>query len=189
MSSPLAARAAGHCELCGHDGPLTAYAVPPHSTPSPEHGAMLCSTCHPQVAGEAELDPNHWFCLQGTAWSEHAPIQVLAWRLLQQLRSHSWAADLADQLWLDDETRAWAEAAPVEADDATPVTRDSNGTVLASGDSVSLIKSLDVKGAGFTAKRGTTVRNIRLTDDPTHIEGRVNGVSIYLKTCFLKKMG
>jgi len=50
-----------------------------------------------------------------------------------------------------------------------------------------LIKDLDVKGAGFTAKRGTAVRNISLTSNPEHIEGRVNGTRIVLLTCFLKK--
>jgi protein PhnA len=57
-----------------------------------------------------------------------------------------------------------------------------------SGDNVTLIKDLDVKGGNFTAKRGTPVRNISLTDNPEHIEGRVNGVRIVLLTCYLKKM-
>ncbi|MCB9671399.1 MAG: PhnA domain-containing protein [Alphaproteobacteria bacterium] len=47
---------------------------------------------------------------------------------------------------------------------------------------------LPVKGANFTAKRGTLVKGIRVGDDPTHVEGRVNGQSIYLKTEFLKKV-
>jgi protein PhnA len=46
---------------------------------------------------------------------------------------------------------------------------------------------LNVKGGGFTAKRGTLVKNIRTGADPTHVEGRVNKVAIFLKTCFLKK--
>jgi protein PhnA len=66
-------------------------------------------------------------------------------------------------------------------------TVDSNGTELLEGDSVTLIKDLDVKGANFTAKRGTMVKNIHLTDNPEHIEGKVNKQSIVLKTCFLKK--
>ena len=53
---------------------------------------------------------------------------------------------------------------------------------------MTLIKDLDVKGAGFTAKRGTVVKNIIVGDDPEHIEGRVNKTKIYLKTCFLKKV-
>ena len=50
-----------------------------------------------------------------------------------------------------------------------------------------MMKSGEVKGAGFTAKRGTAVRNISLTENPEQIEGRVNGVKIVLLTCFLKK--
>ncbi|MGL5800184.1 MAG: PhnA domain-containing protein, partial [Plesiomonas sp.] len=55
------------------------------------------------------------------------------------------------------------------------------------GDSVTLIKDLVVKGANFTAKRGTMVKNITLTSNPEHIEGRVNGVHIVLVAAFLKK--
>ena len=50
------------------------------------------------------------------------------------------------------------------------------------------MKDLDVKGAGFTAKRGTTVTRIALApNDETHVEGRVNGTKIFLKTEFIKK--
>lgn len=65
--------------------------------------------------------------------------------------------------------------------------KDSNGVTLNAGDTVTIIKDLNVKGAGFTAKRGTAVRNISLTSNPEQIEGRVNGVKIVLLTCFLKK--
>lgn len=88
---------------------------------------------------------------------------------------------------IDDETLQWAEFVTGSSDDDSAPTLDSNGTVLQVGDSVTLIKDLDVKGAGFTAKRGTTVRNISLTGNPDQIEGRVNGVRIVLLTKFLKK--
>ncbi|MDD4885088.1 PhnA domain-containing protein, partial [Sulfuricurvum sp.] len=52
---------------------------------------------------------------------------------------------------------------------------------------VTLIKDLEVKGAGFTAKRGTIVKNIRLTDDPKYIEGKINGSTIVLVAAFMKK--
>ena len=66
--------------------------------------------------------------------------------------------------------------------------KDSNGTVLANGDTVTLIKDLPVKGAGFTAKRGTAVRNISLVpDNAGHIEGRVEGQRIVILTQFVKK--
>lgn len=66
-------------------------------------------------------------------------------------------------------------------------TKDSNGNILSEGDSVTVIKSLKVKGMSTDIKQGTTVKNIRLTDDPHAIEGRVNGTVLVLKTEFLKK--
>ncbi|WP_425439518.1 alkylphosphonate utilization protein [Puniceibacterium sediminis] len=66
--------------------------------------------------------------------------------------------------------------------------RDSNGVVLVQGDTVVLIKDLNVKGAGFTAKRGTSVRGISLVaDNAEHIEGRVEGQRIVILTQFVKK--
>ena len=68
------------------------------------------------------------------------------------------------------------------------VVRDSNGTVLADGDAVHVIKDLKVKGTSVTLKRGTVVRNIRLTDDPELIECNAEKVKgLVLRTEFLKK--
>ena len=66
-------------------------------------------------------------------------------------------------------------------------TKDSNGTLLAEGDAVTLIKDLKVKGSLQTLKRGTLVKNIRLTNSPAEIEGRAGGSTMVLKTKFLKK--
>lgn len=67
-------------------------------------------------------------------------------------------------------------------------TKDSNGNTLDDGDSVTVIKDLKVKGAGETLKRGTVIRNIRLTDDPGEIEGRTGSIKgLVLKTQFVKK--
>ncbi|CAN5549401.1 MAG: alkylphosphonate utilization protein [Bacteroidia bacterium] len=66
-------------------------------------------------------------------------------------------------------------------------TRDSNGTILAEGDTVSVIKSLKVRGSSDVVKQGTVVKNIKLTDDPGEIEGRVDKQTIVLKTEFLRK--
>ena len=65
--------------------------------------------------------------------------------------------------------------------------KDSNGTLLAEGDSVNLIKDLKVKGSSLTLKRGTTVKNIRLTNSAGEVEGRAGGSTMMLKTEFLKK--
>ena len=67
-------------------------------------------------------------------------------------------------------------------------TRDSNGTILADGDNVTLIKDLKVKGTAVTLKRGTLVKGIRLTGDPDEIECRVEKVKgLVLRTEFVKK--
>jgi protein PhnA len=69
------------------------------------------------------------------------------------------------------------------------ITRDSNGNALADGDSVILIKDLKVKGSGgVTLKRGTLVKNIRLTGDTDEIEANVEKVrGLVLRTEFVKK--
>ncbi len=67
------------------------------------------------------------------------------------------------------------------------VVKDSNGNTLNDGDSVTLIKDLKVKGTSTTLKRGTMVKNIRLTDDEGEIECRIDRVQTVLKTEFLKK--
>ncbi len=66
--------------------------------------------------------------------------------------------------------------------------KDSNGTKLADGDTVTLIKDLKVKGSNVTLKRGDVVKNIRLTSDEEEIEGRSDKVKgLVLKTAFVKK--
>ena len=66
--------------------------------------------------------------------------------------------------------------------------KDSNGNILADGDSVLLIKDLKVKGTTVTLKRGTVAKNIRLTSNQDEVECNVEKVrGLVLKTCFLKK--
>ena len=65
--------------------------------------------------------------------------------------------------------------------------KDSNGTILNEGDTVTVIKDLKVKGSSSTIKRGTVVKNIRLTNNEKEIEGKVGGTVIVLKTEFMKK--
>ncbi len=68
------------------------------------------------------------------------------------------------------------------------IVKDSNGTVLNDGDNVTLIKDLPVKGTSTTLKRGTLVKNIRLTDNDELVECNAQGIrGLVLKTCFLKK--
>ena len=65
--------------------------------------------------------------------------------------------------------------------------KDSNGNILQDGDSVTVIKDLKVRGSSDLIKRGTMVKNIRLTDDPAEIDCRVNKTAMVLRTEFVKK--
>lgn len=77
---------------------------------------------------------------------------------------------------------------PPQDEDDILIVKDSNGTVLANGDSVTVIKDLKVKGTSVTLKRGTVCKNIRLTDDEDLIECNVDKVKgLVLRTEFVKK--
>ena len=67
------------------------------------------------------------------------------------------------------------------------ITKDSNGNILKDGDTVKLIKDLKVKGSSITLKRGTIVKNIKLTDDTDEVDCRVEKMAIVLRTEFLAK--
>lgn len=183
----LMQRADHACELCGATDGLAAWQHPADAERD-DADLVACATCRAQLDG-GDLDARHWTCLHGAAWSEVPAVQVTAWRLLHALTGEPWASDLVAQIWLDEATTAWAQAGLPDTAPAGPTVTDAHGTPLADGDTVTLVKDLDVKGAGFTAKRGTTVKGIRLGDVEGHVEGRVNGTSVYLKTEFLKKLG
>ena len=73
------------------------------------------------------------------------------------------------------------------ATETVEVAKDSNGAELFDGDAVTVIKDLKVKGSSMVIKRGTKVRSIRLTENPEEVDCKIEGTSIVLKTCFLKK--
>jgi len=174
---------ARNCGLCGSETDLAAVNVPPS-----EQNVTLCTTCVAGVEGNIS-DAPHWRCLSDAIWSTEAAAQVTAYRLLHRLKSEAWARDLLDIAYLEPENLEWAEAGLADEEEESDVVhRDTNGAVLAAGDTVTLIKDLNVKGAGFTAKRGTAVRNISLVpDNAGHIEGRVSGQQIVILTEFVKK--
>lgn len=72
-----------------------------------------------------------------------------------------------------------------ETEENTP--RDSNGAELLTGDAVTVIQDLKVKGSSMVIKRGTKVKSIRLTDNPEEVDCKIDGSSIVLKTCYLRK--
>ena len=186
IENHLKQRSSSCCELCSSSKSLSVYEVPPTDQPSTENCVLLCANCKTQIEQPETMDVNHWRCLNDSMWNPQAAVQVVAWRVLDQLRGEGWPQDLLDMLYLEEEVQQWAEALAIPSTNNIP-TLDSNGTVLQAGDQVTLIKDLVVKGANFTAKRGTSVKNIALTDNPEQIEGKVNGMRIVLLTQFLKK--
>jgi len=83
--------------------------------------------------------------------------------------------------WMPSETQNSSE---------TVVTfRDSNGTPLVDGDSVTVIKDLKIKGTSSVVKSGTKVKNIRLVEGDHNIDCKIPGIGeMKLKSEFVKKL-
>ena len=183
ISTELLERSEHKCELCAGNPPLMDYTVAPKTGTNADDQIALCTTCFEQLQGDL-LDKNHWTCLNESMWSQVPAVQVMAFRLLTKLQQEPWASSALDMIYMDDHTREWAENS---GDDAI-IHKDSNGHILQNGDSVVLIEDLVVKGANFTAKRGTSVKRIRLVqDNANHIEGKIEGQQIVILTEFVKK--
>lgn len=187
----LRQRSENKCELCSAAGNLNVYEVPPTAANIADNEIYICNKCLAQIEKKEEPDSDHWQCLTTSMWSEVAAVQVVAWRMLNRLRNESWAADNLDMMYLDDEQLAWAKATgDHESDGSVDLHKDSNGNVLENGDTVILIKSLDVKGSTVNARLGTVVKNIRLVPgDTQYIEGKIEGQTIVILTKYLRKQG
>ncbi|MBO9674701.1 MAG: alkylphosphonate utilization protein [Sphingobacteriaceae bacterium] len=185
----LQTRSGNKCELCTAETSLSVYEVPPTSNANSDNSILVCKTCLDQIEKNEQLEAGHWKILTETMWSEFAPVQVVAWRMLSRLRNEGWAADSLDILYLDDETLEWAKkTGDHEQEGTVEFHQDSNGARLFEGDTVVLVKTLDVKGSTLSAKLGTVVKNIRLVHDNTEqIEGKVEGQTIVILTKYLRK--
>lgn len=186
----LQQRSDSKCELCGSKENLNVYEVPSSPRSGVEASILICNTCSNQIKDADARDPNHWRCLNDSMWSTVPAVQVMAWRMLQRLKTEGWPQDLLDMMYLDEEMQEWAaaEGDGVDTSDA-PVHRDSNGAVLQAGDSVVLIKDLKVKGSSMVAKQGTAVRRISLDhENAEYIEGKVDGQQIVIITKYVKKL-
>lgn len=172
------------CELCSSTDSLEVYEVPPEDQHA-DKCVLICEVCTQQLNAEVELDVNHWRCLNDSVWSAVPAVQIVSWRMLKKLTTQSWAQDLLDMMYFDEDMQKWAEAGLTEISDE--LTLDCNGVVLSAGDTVTLVKDLNVKGANFTAKRGTAVRGISLSANPEHIEGKINGQRIVIISAYTKK--
>jgi protein PhnA len=182
-NSHLLERSSSACELCGSAEDPEDRVIAPKTGASDDERVVLCAHCRKQMDQADAMDPNHWRCLSNSIWSPVPAVQVLSWRILRQMADQDWAADLLGQIYLDEATMEWAQA-----NEENILHQDSNGNTLQNGDTVTLIQDLPVKGANFTAKRGTAVRGIRLVpDNREQIEGKVNEQHIVILTRYVRK--
>lgn len=104
----LIRRSKAKCELCGASGvSLSVYEVPPiEDDPDFDKCVLTCEECQRQINKPSLMDPNHWRCLNTSIWSEISAVKVLSVSLLKLLAA-SWAADLIDQVYLDEDEQEW----------------------------------------------------------------------------------
>ena len=185
----LQQRSLSKCELSGVEDDLIVYNVAPDKMESEATCVLISKNCANQIDNPETTNANFWRCLNDSMWNENIPVQILAWRMLSRLKSNDWANDLLEMMYLDEDALLWAkETGEGEEKEEKILHRDCNGTILTTGDSVVLVKDLEVKGANFTGKRGDAVHKITLVrDNPEQIEGRLNGQGIVLLTHYVKK--
>lgn len=178
-------RSGSICEISGTNENLVVYLVEPKTETTPENCILINQSLLDQIKKPETMNPNDWRGLSDSMWNENLPVQIVSWRMLARLKNH----DLLDMMYLDEDALEWAKSTGEgEDEEGKIVHKDSNGNLLFDGDSVVLIKDLDVKGANFTAKRGAAVHNIKVVwDNAEQIEGRVEGQHIVILTQYVKK--
>ena len=188
LEKQLQQRSTSKCELCGNSENLSVYNLPDVKESGDKTALYACSICIEQMSDTEKIDSNHWRCLNDSIWSEHDPVKIMAWRMLNRVKA-DWTQDLLGMMYLEDDTLELAKASgDGEVDENKIIHRDVNGVILEHVDSVVLIKDLKVKGSSMVAKQGTSVRNIRLDhENAEYIEGRVDGQQIVIITQYVKK--
>lgn len=178
-------RSGSVCEISGSDENLVVYLVAPKTEDIPENCILITQNLKDQIDNPETMVANDWRGLSDSMWNENLPVQIVSWRMHARLKNN----DMLEMMYLDEDALEWAKATgEADDDEGKIVHKDSNGNILKDGDSVVLIKDLDVKGATFTAKRGAAVHNIKLVwDDANLIEGRVESQSIFILTQYVKK--
>lgn len=186
MQKELEIRSENKCEFCQSENGLKPFAILPATNNVLEDFVVTCEECTKELSLEIAPNPDKWKNLSDLIWHEADAVKIAMYRILNALKSNTWAQEQLDIIYLDDNLLERAKEGLPIVNDVEHL--DCNGVLIQSGDTVTLIKDLKVKGGGFTAKRGTAVRNIKLVqNDPSLIEGKVDGQVIYLLTEFVKK--
>ncbi len=112
MGKDLARRAKSRCELSGAAGvPLKAYEVPPVSDePEISRTLLISAECHEMLDHPQRLAGRQWQFLAEAVWSEFPAVQVVAWRMLNELaKREDWAREVIEEVFLDPEVEEWAK--------------------------------------------------------------------------------
>lgn len=186
LQKVLEERSNSECELCNSkEIELHAYAIPPKDDSDTDNQIVVCTTCLDKIKVTDYSDHNYWRFATGTIWSEVPAVQTMSYKILTKLKETDWAGETLESVFLEENIIEWANA---EDELAQEPHKDCFGALLSQGDNVVLTQNLNVKGTSFTAQKGTVVKNVRLVhDDPTHVEGKVNGTIIHILTKYLKK--
>ena len=113
LGKDLARRAKSKCELTGAAGvPLRPYEVPPVADePDIERTLLVSEACHEMLEYPRRLKGREWQCLAEIVWSEMPAVQVVAWRMLNELaKREDWAREVIEEVFLDEEVEAWAKS-------------------------------------------------------------------------------
>jgi protein PhnA len=149
IEAQLKERSGNRCELCGSTDDIDIFEVD-SADGSAEKSIMICGKCA-TLMDDPSKDTDHWRCLNESMWSTVPAVQVTAYRILKSIAGEGWPQDMLDMFYMEPEVQEWVDTLCAESEEREP-TLDSNGTVLEEGDNVTIIRDLDVKGAGFTAK-------------------------------------
>lgn len=114
LGKDLARRAKSKCELTGAAGiPLKPYEVPPIAQePDIDRTLLISEACHEMLESPKRLAGRGWQCLAEVVWSELPAVQVVAWRMLNELaKREDWAREVLDEVFLDEDVETWAKSA------------------------------------------------------------------------------
>ena len=106
----LRQRSDSTCELCGNKDNLNVFEVPDSREEGLESSILVCDTCREQIENPEKVQPNHWRCLNESMWSTIPAVQVMAWRMLNRLKSEGWPNDLLEMMYMEDDVKNWAKA-------------------------------------------------------------------------------
>ena len=116
LGKDLARRAKSKCELTGAAGvPLRPYEVPPvGEEPALDRTLLISAECANMLEHPNRLAGRSWQCLAEAVWSDMPAVQVVAWRMLNELaKREGWAREVIDDVFLDPDVEAWARSAPL----------------------------------------------------------------------------